>query len=88
MDDGKIIIYGTTWCGDCRRARNFLDKHQIAYQFINIDTDKEAEQFVLKVNKGMRSVPTIVFEDGSILVEPTNQALATKLGINIQSFYF
>lgn len=88
MDDRKIIIYGTTWCGDCRRARNFLDRHRIAYQFINIDTDKEAEQFVLQVNKGMRSVPTIVFEDGSILVEPSNQALAMKLGIKIQSFYF
>lgn len=88
MDDRKITIYGTTWCGDCRRARNFLDKHHIAYQFINIDTDKEAEQFVLKVNKGMRSVPTIVFEDGSILVEPSNQALAIKLGIKIESFHF
>lgn len=86
MDDRKIIIYGTIWCGDCRRARNFLDKHHIAYQFINIDTDIEAEQFVLKVNKGMRSVPTILFEDGSILVEPSNQALAMKLGIKVQSF--
>ncbi len=81
MDDPKIIVYGTDWCGDCRRARHFLDRHQVAYQWINIDRDREAEQFVLKTNQGLRRVPTIVFSDGSILVEPTNAQLAEKLGI-------
>ena len=79
--DTRITVYGTTWCGDCRRVRTFLDTKQIPYAFINIDQDKEGEQFVIKTNRGMRSVPTIVFEDGSILVEPSTKTLADKLGI-------
>jgi len=83
MTDATIIIYGTNWCGDCRRTRRFLDYHTIPYQWIDIDQDKEAEQFVLKTNRGMRSVPTIVFPDGSVLVEPSNTKVAAKLGIPI-----
>jgi mycoredoxin len=77
----KIIIYGTEWCGDCRRARRLLDQHNIPYQWINIDRDREAERFVLANNGGMRSVPTIVFPDQSILVEPSSYLLAKKLDI-------
>lgn len=77
----KIIIYGTEWCGDCRRARRLLDQHNIPYQWINIDRDREAERFVLATNGGMRSVPTIVFPDQSMLVEPSSYLLAKKLDI-------
>jgi mycoredoxin len=79
--DEKIIIYGTEWCGDCRRARRFFDQHDIPYLWINIDRNQEAERFVLATNGGMRSVPTIVFPDQSILVEPSSYLLAQKLGI-------
>lgn len=81
MLNEKLIIYGVVWCGDCRRAQKYLKQNQIAFDFINIDHDRAAEQFVLKTNKGFRSVPTIVFPDGSILVEPSNQQLALKLQI-------
>ncbi|HEX7972843.1 MAG TPA: glutaredoxin domain-containing protein [Anaerolineales bacterium] len=79
----SIIVYGADWCIDCRRAQQFLTRHQIPYTWINIDRDKKAEQYVLKVNRGMRSIPTIVFEDGSVLTEPSNYQLAEKLRINI-----
>ena len=88
VTDKTILIYGTTWCGDCRRARRYLDQNQIPYNFINIDMDKDAEQFVLTTNKGYRSVPTIVFTDGSILVEPSNKKLAEKLNIKFEPFHF
>ncbi len=81
MTDTKILVYGTEWCGDCLRVRRFLDQKNIPYVFINIDHDKEGEKFVKTTNHGMRSVPTIVFEDGSILVEPSTKRLADKLGI-------
>jgi len=81
MPETKIIVYGTTWCGDCRRARRFLQNHQIEYDWINIDQDQEAEAYVREVNHGNRSVPTIVFPDGSALVEPSNLQLAKKLNI-------
>lgn len=84
MDElSEIIVYGTTWCGDCFRTRRFLDKHAIPYEWVNIDKDPGGEQIVLKNNHGMRSVPTIVFRDGSILVEPSNSVLAQKLGLGI-----
>jgi len=81
MQEQKITVYGTEWCGDCFRTRQFLKKYLIPFTFINIDRDKDAEKYVLNTNRGMRSVPTIVFEDGTILVEPSNQELAVKLGI-------
>jgi mycoredoxin len=84
MPDSKIIIYGADWCGDCIRARRFLNQFNIQYHWINIDKDEIGEEYVLKVNKGMRSIPTIVFEDGSILVEPSNLKLAQKLSITIE----
>ena len=85
MPDAKIIIYGADWCGDCLRARRFLNQFNIQYQWINIDRDQIGERYVLKVSKGMRSIPTIVFEDGSVLVEPSNLKLAQKLGITIET---
>lgn len=82
MPDAKITVYGTDWCGDCRRVRSFMDSKNIPYQFINIDYDKEGEKFVIETNHGMRSVPTIVFDDGAILVEPSTRTLAEKLGVS------
>jgi glutaredoxin len=79
----KITLYGTEWCGDCFRTRQFLRKNSIPFSFINIDRDKDGERYVLDTNRGMRSVPTIRFEDGTVLVEPSNQELAAKLGITI-----
>ena len=84
MPESEIIIYGADWCGDCRRARRFLIQNNIKFEWINIEQDKDGEQFVLKVNKGMRSIPTIIFEDGSILVEPSNAQLTQKLRLNIR----
>jgi glutaredoxin len=79
----KITLYGTEWCVDCFRTRQFLRRNSIPYAFINIDRDKDGEKYVLDTNHGMRSVPTIKFEDGTVLVEPSNQELAVKLGIEI-----
>ncbi len=84
MTEVQLIIYGTNWCGDCRRTQRFLQDNQVSYKFINIDLDKKGEQFVLSANRGMRSVPTIVFPDGSILVEPTNRQLTEKLMVDIE----
>ena len=81
MPEDTIIVYATEWCFDCRRARQFLDQNHISYRWVNIDRDKEGEQFVKTMNHGMRSVPTILFPDGSVLVEPSNSQLAEKFGV-------
>ena len=79
--DRGIVVYGTTWCGDCRRSIAFLDAHQIPYQWVDIEGDAKAMAVVTRLNKGFRSVPTIVFPDGSVLVEPADAELAAKLGL-------
>ncbi|MBI2886167.1 MAG: glutathione S-transferase N-terminal domain-containing protein [Chloroflexi bacterium] len=75
----SIIVYSTTWCPDCRRTKQFLDQREIPYTWIDIDKDPAAVQEVLRINGGMRSVPTLVFPDGSVLVEPSNKQLGEKL---------
>lgn len=76
--EGNIRVYATTWCGDCRMARRWLDQHNVAYDYINIEQDEEAAAYVMQINDGRRSVPTILFPDGSILVEPSARELAAK----------
>ena len=83
MDSADLIVYATTWCGDCRRARAFLERHQIPHTWIDVDQDKQAEALVRRWNNGNRSVPTLVFPDGSRLVEPSDTALAEKLGLPV-----
>jgi glutaredoxin-like protein len=77
----EIIVYGTVWCGDTRRARRFMDENHISYKWVDIDIDLSARKFVESVNHGFRSVPTIIFPDGSKLVEPSIGQLAAKFGI-------
>jgi thioredoxin reductase (NADPH) len=81
MDKGEITVYGAYWCPDCRRAKKFLGEQRIPYHWVDIEQDKAGEEFVLQKNDGKRIIPTIVFEDGSFLVEPSNAELAQKLGL-------
>ncbi len=76
--DQKIVMYATTWCGDCRMAKRWFDQHGVAYDYINIEQNDEAAAIVVKLNGGRQSVPTIVFPDGSVLVEPSASQLAAK----------
>jgi len=79
MHDSSLVLYGTSWCGDTWRTRTFLDKKSIPYQWIDIDRDRAGREFVERTNHGNRSVPTLVFPDGSILVEPSIEELTSRL---------
>ena len=81
MSQPALKVYATTWCYDCRRVQQFLEKANISFEWIDIDQDKQAEQYVMQVNRGMRSVPTILFADGTTLTEPSNNQLSQKLGL-------
>ncbi len=74
-----IKVYATNWCGDCARVRRLFDEQNVTYIWIDIETDPAAKKFVEDTNHGFRSVPTIVFPDGSILVEPMTGELKRKL---------
>jgi glutaredoxin-like protein len=78
----RIIVYGADWCGDCLRAKRFLDQHSVLYEWIDIEVDPRAGTKVRELNRGRRIIPTIVFDDGSVLIEPTNSQLAAKFGIH------
>ena len=82
MDREKpLLVYGTPWCPDCRRSKQFLGEHRVPYDYIDIDQDPAAQAEVMRINRGNRSVPTIVFPDGSSLTEPSNEELANHLGL-------
>ncbi len=79
MAETKIKMYGAPWCGDCRRSKDFLDANKVPYDWIDVDQDPAAKAYVRKVNHNKVIIPTIVFPDGSVLVEPGNAELARKL---------
>jgi mycoredoxin len=76
---GKVILYGVSWCGDCRRARRVFSQVGTPYEDIDVDSDEKADAFIKELNNGKRSVPTIVFPDGSVMVEPGDEDLTAKL---------
>lgn len=75
----KITVYATTWCSDCRLARHVLESKSVDYDWINIEGDPEAAALVMKLNGGFSSVPTILFPDGRVLVEPSKRELEAAL---------
>lgn len=81
MSDDRILVYGATWCPDCKRSKAFLSEQRVPFTFIDLEKQPEAAQTVQDLNDGKQIIPTIVFPDGSILVEPSNEELAEKLGL-------
>ncbi len=74
----EIVMFTTSWCGDCRRAKKVFAEQGVPYTEINIEDEPEAAEQVRRLNHGMQSVPTIVFPDGTILVEPSTPKLLDK----------
>jgi glutaredoxin len=77
----RVKVYGAKTCIDTQRARQFLARHNIPYQWFDVDEDHLALNLIRSVNNGNRTTPTIFFDDGSILFEPTNETLAAKLAL-------
>ena len=75
----SIKFYTTDWCGDCIRSKALLNKLNIQFEEINVDEDKEANEYITNLQNNQRRIPTIVFEDGSFLVEPSDPELHSKL---------
>ena len=71
-------MYTMEYCGDCKRAKAFFEENHIAYENVGLENNEEAVKFVKNVNNGNRSVPTIIFPDGSIMVEPSQEELRAK----------
>ena len=75
----KVTVYSANWCGDCRRSKRLLDNLHVAYNLIDVESDSAASEKVIEINGGYRSIPVIVFQDGTHLTEPSDKALKQKL---------
>ena len=66
-----LTMYSTPWCGYCHRLKSQLDREGIAYDVIDIEQDPAAAEFVMSVNGGNQTVPTMKFDDCSALTNPS-----------------
>ncbi len=80
-----ITVYGTPWCADCKRAKKFLGEQRVPYTWVDVDSSAEGLAFIESVQNGGHIVPTIVFDDGTLLLEPSNVELAAKLGLTTRA---
>ncbi len=75
----QMTIYSTPWCGYCHRLMKQLDREGVAYATVDIEQDPASADFVMAVNGGNQTVPTVVFPDGSALTNPSIDQVKAKL---------
>ncbi len=75
----NIVMYSADWCGDCRRSKRLMDSLNVDYTIIDVEADPSASEKVIEINGGQRSIPVIVFPDGSHMTEPSDNDLKAKL---------
>ena len=71
QDTARVTMYSTPWCGYCTRLKRMLDREGIGYEDVDIEQDPAAADYVMSVNGGNQTVPTVVFPDGSALTNPS-----------------
>jgi mycoredoxin len=74
-----LTIYSTPWCGYCHRLMKQLDRDGVAYVTVDIEQDPTAADYVMSVNGGNQTVPTVVFADGSALTNPSVAQVKERL---------
>ena len=75
----SITMYSADWCGDCVRSKRLLDSLQVSYEIIDVESVPGASEKVIEINGGKRSIPVILFPDGTHLTEPSDIDLNAKL---------
>jgi mycoredoxin len=77
----ELIMYSTVWCGYCKRLKTMLKSEGIAFTEVDIEHDPASAEFVMSVNGGNQTVPTLKFPDGSALTNPSLKDVKAKLGV-------
>ncbi len=85
MQTEQLTVYGTAWCVDCKRTKRFLGEQRVQYNWVDVDEDPAGLRYIESVQNGGHSVPTLLFPDGNILIEPSNSEVAQKLGISTRA---
>jgi glutaredoxin len=81
----ELTVYGNPWCGDCRRAKKFLQTRGVAFREVNIDENPEAVELVMRVNDGRRKIPTFEMDGryfSSSPFDPNQLAEELKIPLN------
>ena len=79
---GQLTMYTTTWCGFCRNLKRQLNRDGIEVAEVDIERDPVAAEFVMSVNGGNQTVPTVVLPDGTALVNPSAAQVRERLAAN------
>jgi mycoredoxin len=74
-----LTMFTTTWCGYCRRLKSQLDRTGIEYTEVDIEADPDGAELVEHANSGNRTVPTLLFDDGSTLTNPSAREVQRHL---------
>lgn len=77
---GPVTMFSTPWCGYCLRLKRQLDDAGVAYLEVDITEDESAAATVMRVNGGNRTVPTVLFPDGTALTNPSFAEVVDRLG--------
>ena len=78
-DAGTLTMYSTTWCGYCRRLKSQMDREGIPYQVVDIEAVPSAADFVMSLNDGNQTVPTVLFPDGTAATNPSLAEVKARL---------
>ncbi|MCW2696112.1 MAG: putative glutaredoxin [Modestobacter sp.] len=74
-----MTMYTTSWCGYCVRLKKMMQGEGIEFAEVNIETDEKAADLVMQANGGNRTVPTLVFADGTALTNPSIAQVKAQL---------
>jgi len=75
-----LTMYTTSWCAFCRRLKSLLATEGIDIAEVNIEEEPGAADYVMSVNGGFQTVPTVVFPDGSTMTNPSLADVKQRLG--------
>ena len=76
---GQLTMYTTTWCGYCRNLKRQLARDGIEIAEVDIERDQAAAEYVMSVNGGNQTVPTVLFPDGAVLTNPSAAQVRERL---------
>ncbi|NNM45850.1 mycoredoxin [Knoellia koreensis] len=76
---GSVTMFTTSWCGYCNRLKAQMGRENIPFTEVNIEQEPEAVAFVMEVNDGNQTVPTLLFPDGSAATNPSINEVKKRL---------
>jgi thioredoxin reductase (NADPH) len=85
VDEPVMTMYGASWCPHCKRVKKFLAAHRVRYTYVDIDAHPEAIERLKELQDGGQIIPTLVYSDGTHEVNPSNEALARRIGLTLEA---